>query len=490
MLASLGVLVFAATASAQTFDPTGWASVRTDTGPSTNGWKVTGPSGPSDWFNVNLGGLATGFAAHGVLFDGNESIGVPGLWKELGFRTSNALGDPDVSLGGLIVAQNNAPMAAGDGWGDEYGWTVPITTLGTDVHAVCTWFGGDSHLWANSDNDGVSSGRSAWTLDGYATAGNAFSPDMFIGAVGFPAGYQGSLLINGGSSGTVGQGGTVCLTFSACAANAASALYLFTPLFFGPLLPISLTITGNPVTGGPLPNQWTVCYTLTCSDPTGGPFGLGTIYLDPCDLKPNGKPKAKVSTSASLTITPAKACAGCFGLQDDEGYDGSGWVVQLPAGPSDYFNVNHGSPQSSSNVSNITGVEVATWDLCGTGATWANVGVYPDLAAMPGTPDVSSPFAVDPNPSFAPGTFDTAYPATMYAVPSFAASTTTTYHAVVQWSPAESCIAVNADTTGDAFTCATPLGGTAMTSAWTLDGYATGALYVNYANWMMAIRWN
>jgi hypothetical protein len=29
-----------------------------------------------------------------------------------------------------------------------------------------------------------------------------------------------------------------------------------------------------------------------------------------------------------------------------------------------------------------------------------------------------------------------------------------------------------------------------MTSAWTLDGYATGAIYVNYANWMMQIKWN
>ena len=491
MLASLGVLVFAATASAQTIDVSGYAFVRTDTGASTNGWKVTGPSGPSDWFNVNLGGLATGFNAAAVLVDGNESIGVPGVWKEFGFRTSNALGDPDVSPAGLIVAQNNAPMAAGDGWGDEYGWVIPATTLGTDVHAVCTWFGGDSHLWINSDNDGISSGRSAWTLDGYATAGNAFSPDMFLGAVGFPAGSEGSLLVNGGSSDTVTQnGGVVCLTFTACAPNAASALYLFAPIFFGPLAPIPLTITGNPFTGGPMSNQWTICATLDCSTPTGGPFSLGTIYLDPCDLKPNGKPRPKISASGDLTITPARSCQGCFGLKDDEIYDGTGWVVQLPAGPSDYFNVNHGSPLSSSNVSNLTGVEVATWDLCGTGATWANVGVYPDNPAMPGSPNTASPFGVDPNPTFAPGTFDTGYPATFYAVPSIAASTTTTYHAVVQWSPAESCIAVNADTTGDVGTCATPLGGTAMTSAWTLDGYATGALYVNYANWMMAIRWN
>jgi hypothetical protein len=437
MLASLGVLVFAATASAQTFDPTGWAMVRTDTGPSTNGWKVTGPSGPSDWMSVNLGGLATGFAAQGVLMDGNESLGFAGLWKELGFRTSNALGDPDTSPAGLIVAQTNAPMAAGDGWGDEFGWDIPTTTLGTDVHATCTWFNGDSHLWVNSDNDGVTSGRSAWSLDGYATAGNAFTPDFFLGAVGWPAGYEGSVLVNGMTSDTVTQGGTVCLTFTACAPNAASALYLFAPIFFGPLAPIPLTITGNPFTGGPLPNQWTICATTDCSTPTGGPFSLGTIYLDPCDLKPNGKPKVKLSNTGDLSITPAPLCtANCFGLQDDEGYDGGGWVVQLPAGPSDYFNVNHGSPAASSSVSNITGVEVATWDLCGTGATWANVGVYPDNAAMPGTPDVANPFGVDPNPTFAPGTFDTGYPATFYGVPSFAASTTTTYHAVVQWSPA------------------------------------------------------
>ena len=94
---------------------------------------------------------------------------------------------------------------------------------------------------------------------------------------------------------------------------------------------------------------------------------------------------------------------------------------------------NAGSPFPQ--VVDLTGVEVLTWDLCGTGATWANVGIYPDLAASPGTPDVANPFGVDPNPSFAPGTFDTAYPATFYGVPAISASTTTTYHTVVQWSP-------------------------------------------------------
>lgn len=490
MLASLGVLVFAATANAQTFDPSLYAQIRVDSGAGNTAWKATGPSGPSDWFNTNLSGLATGFAASGVLSDSVENGGIPGFWKEIGLRTSNAAGDPDISAAGVIGVQTNAPVRANDGWGDEYAWSIPASTLGTDVHASVTWYAGDSHVWLVSDAGAPSAGRSFFTTDGYATAGAAFSPDWVLGAVGFPANAEGSVLVNGGTSGSVAQGGVVCLTFTACAPNAGSALFLFSPIFFGPLAPIPLTITGNPFTGGPLPNQWTLCATTDCSTPTGGPFALGTIYLDPCDLKPNGKPRPKLSTPGNLTINPARTCTGCFGLQDDEGWDGSQWVVQLPAGPSDYFSVNHGSPLATSSVSNLTGVEVVSLDLCGTGATWANVGIYPDLGALPGTPDVANPFGVDPTPTVAPGTADTGYPATFYAVPSFAASTTTTYHAVVQWSPAESCLAVRADTSGDAFTCASPLGGTAMTSAWTLDGYATGAIYVNYANWMMQIKWN
>jgi len=489
VLASLAVACLASAATAQTFDPSGWPVIRYDTGHGGTSWKVTGPSGPSDWFNVRMDGSQTsGFVSYGILSAFLDTTGTGGSMKEISLRTSNAAGDPDVSAGGLIVAASSPVVVAGANPNNEHAWSCPQTTLGSDVHTTATWFAGDSNLWLASDPGAPSAGRSYWTLDGYATAGNAFSPDWVLGIVGFPASAEGSLLVNGATSDTITQGDTVCMTFTACQTGVGSVLVLVSPLFAGLGVPVLFTTTGNPFTGGPLSTQWTLCATTDCNTPSGGPFGFSAIYLDPCDLKPNGKPRAKLANTGFLTINADPKCSGlCFGMKDS-GSGASYWAVQAPAGPSDYFNVNHGSPIAAAGVNNLTGIEIPALDTCGGGSSWAVVGIYPDNPALPGNPDLSSPFGTAASTAVSAGAADTTYPGQVYPIAPIAASTTTTYHAVVGWNPGETCIWVDADTAGTG-SCADPIG-PLTSSGWTLDGYATANNYVNYANWMMKIDWN
>lgn len=491
LIASLGVVCIASAASAQTIDITPMAKIRTDDGSSETNWKVISPSGPSDWFNVDLRGLASGFDAVAILFDGVETGGFAGSMADLSLRTSNANGDPDITVGGLISGQANAPVPAGDGFSDAKGYVVPAVTLGSDVHVAAQWTAGDSHVWIGGDTSGPIANLSHFTINGYATATAPFSAaNWAMGVAGFPAGSDGTLLVNGGSSTTIAQNGTVCLTFTACQPNVASALFLNVGFFFGPLAPIPFTITGNPFTGGPLSNQWTLCATTDCNTPTGGPFAFVTIYLDPCQPKPNGKPSAQISTTAFLTINPNKICAGCFGQKDDTILDSTIWKVQNPAGPSDWFNVDHGAPTTKSNVSNITGLEIASWDFCGFGPTWGTVGIFPQVSGSPGVPDIANPFKTVANPTMGPGAGDWTYPATFYDTPDFGASTTTSYHAAVKWPVGDTCIWLASDTDGTDSSCGNPTGTGSTFSYWTLNDYSTGANPFSTANWMMKIDWN
>jgi len=486
-LASLGVVCLATAASAQTCDLNTWVQYRVDDGSAESGWKVTGPSGPSDWFNVNLGGLVSGVTAGVIIADLSETAGIAGSMNDLALFTSNANGDPDIG-GGRIQGQAGAPVPAGKGFGDT-GYCIPVVTLGSDCHVAAGWNLGDSHVWIDSDSNSAAANLSAFTQNGYATASIPWSAsDWSLGVGGFPAGSDGTLLINGSSSVKVFQGDTFCVTFTACQSGVASALFLhFGPILFGPLLPIPLTITGNPFTGGPLPNQWTICVTTDCNFPTGQ-FCFCTIYLDPCMPKPNGKPAAKISTTGCVTVCPSRICQGCFGQKDDGVGDTTIWKVQNPAGLSDWFNVNHGSPKPTSGVSMLTGIEIASNDFCGFGPTWGEVGLYPQLSGSPGAPDINNPFATVANPTMPPGAAEWAYPATFYDIPDFAASTTTTYHAALKWSAGDTCMWVTSDTDGTDSGCAHQIG-TPATSFWTLDDYTGGANAFSTANWLMKIDW-
>ena len=339
--------------------------------------------------------------------------------------------------------------------------------------------------WLVADTDSVPSGRSYFTTDSFATCVQA-PLNWRLGWIGWAFPKDGTLLVNGGTSTAIDNNSDVCMTFSACATGVSSAFYLCTPIFFGPLLPAAFTTTGG-VLGGPLSTQWTICTTMTCNDPTGGPFGFCCIYLDPCDVKTfNGKPKSKVSTTATLTIAANPSCGGCFGQNDDGIVDFYIWKVQNPAGTGDWFNVNHGAPLPATGVSTLTGVQVSSWDFCGFGPCWASVGVYADNGS--GSPTG----AVFPaaNPCMAPGAGDGGpYPMTAYDTPDVPVGAFSSWHVAANWPVGDSCIWLGSDTDGTDSACGIPIPSGGTTSGFASDNYASGTVGFSAGNWCMKLDW-
>ena len=168
----------------------------------------------------------------------------------------------------------------------------------------------------------------------------------------------------------------------------------------------------------------------------GFPLPFNVYWLDTTVVKANGKHPILASNTAAMTLVSSTACNGlCFGQRDDGTFDGFVFRVSNPAGSNDWFSVRHGTPSLALGVSTLTGVEVATWDFCGTGGTrsWAEVGIYPanlSIASNGSLPDVANPLATVGGASapVAPNTRDWGYPATLYDTPDVLANTTTIYH--------------------------------------------------------------
>lgn len=490
-LASLGVLCIATTASAQTTDLTPFSNFAIDDGSYESSWKTNNPSTASDWFNVDYGGLVTGVTAGAIALSVNDTQGFGGSYAELSLRTSAAPGVPDISATGLIAASPSNPVNAGLPFGQLQGYAIPCVTLGSDVHVAVNWNAGDTNLWVAADSNSTAQNRSYFTGNNYTTS-FGFAVDWSLQIGGFAAGSEGTLLVNGASSAAVMQKDRVCLTFTGCQSGITGALYLASPLFFGPLLPLSFTTTGG-ILGGPCDNQWSICSGTDCNTPSvgaTGPLGFVSFYLDPCNLKANGKPSAQVSSTATLTINLNTTCVGCFGQKDDGILDAYIWKVNNPGGPSDWFNVNHGSPNAASGINNLTGVELSSWDFCGFGPSWAEVGIYPDNGANPGTPDIANPYGAVNGPTMAPGAGDWAYPATFYDTPDFGASPANTYHAAMKWQTGDTCVWVGSDTDGTDSSCGNPISTGPYCSDGSASDYSTGAAPFTTAHWMAKIDWN
>lgn len=478
--ASIGVLAIASTASAQIIDLTPMQTVGYEDGNGEVAWKIANPSGASDWFSVDFGADASGATMAGLWAD-SAVIGSNGGAQQIGTAVTGGGGFPDT---GTAIMQS-AAVPPTDGFNSDTGYGTACMDPGSDFHVVYNMTPGDTEVWLVSDTDGATSGRSFFSSDSYTTGAAAFF-NWRMGYAGYPFPIDGTLLVNGGIAASISNTDDICMTFSACASGVGSAFYLCTPIFFGPLLPAAFTTTGG-IIGGPCSNQWTICTTLTCADPTGGPFGFCCIYLDPCDVKTfNGKPKSKVSTTATLVITPDGTCGGCYGQLDDGIVDFYIWKVQNPAGTGDWFNVNHGAPAPASGVTTLTGVQVSSWDFCGFGPCWASVGIYADNGS--GSPTGAAFPAA--NPCMAPGAADGGpYPMTMYDTPDTPAAAATAWHVASNWPVGDSCIWLGSDTDGTDSTCGTPIPSAGTTSGFASDNYASGTVGFSAGNWAMKIDW-
>lgn len=497
LLASVSALAFCATAGAQDTPPEahGSACDYTDGGNEV-GWKLTNPSGASDWWNSFKSTDCAGVKVDALAADFLETAGFAGAHAEIGVYPDLGGGVPDI---GSPIAARVAPVNASDAFNTDAYYSVPVTTMpSTGVHVAARYTGGDSHLWMNMDTT-TNLGRTFFTTSSYATGAVAFTGeiDMYLGTPNF--GAPGCLLFNGGSSATVQQNDVICVDFIGPAFKTLFILYFcINGNPFIQLLPLAFTQTDHPIFGGSCPNTWQLCTTLNCNTPVAGPLEFCTLYADKTDLKVNGKPKIKLGKSAFLTITADPFCGGggsCFGQKDDCFVDANIWKVQNPAGPSDWFNVNHGVP--TSGVTTLESASVSSWDFCGFGPCWANVGIYPSnlgLDPTGGTPDVTSPLssvsgatACMPAGAAEGSCPMTVYDGTDYTVDSAAAGGV---HVAAQWAVADSCIWLGSDTDGIDSPCGLPIPNSGSDSLFTLDSYTTPGVTFTGANWIMQINWN
>ncbi|MFO0980560.1 MAG: hypothetical protein U1E76_02245 [Planctomycetota bacterium] len=180
-------------------------------------------------------------------------------------------------------------------------------------------------------------------------------------------------------------------------------------------------------------------------------------------------------------VTVVTGADPTFGILDD-GTIENGWVVQFPAGPSDYFNNNFGD---GTGKNGIVGVTVAVLDFVTTTPSYASAGVSnANLGVDPTgqTPDIGGALAVVAPFTFTSGTFaTTSAQYVSHAVGVAGGLLTTKVHGWVQFTPGEpGFLGIGADTSS-------PANGL---SGWSLDGYATPANVVSYANWGIRVATN
>jgi hypothetical protein len=166
----------------------------------------------------------------------------------------------------------------------------------------------------------------------------------------------------------------------------------------------------------------------------------------------------------------------------DDGTIESGWVVQVPSGSSDYFNVDFGIPYSLNGVGGITlsvlDFVTATPQFPAAGVSNANYAVdatghTPDLGA--GALGVIAPF------TFPPGTFATtssAYVSHRLAAHVPDPALGDPVHAWVQFPPGDpGLLGIGGDSSGSFPSC----------SYYSSNAYATPAIPVSFVNWGLRI---
>jgi hypothetical protein len=160
-------------------------------------WKITNPSGSSDWFNVNFGTASASTAAGAggtsitsVEMGYSDNCGVANSWVSVGEHPANFTLDPTGATPDLNAGSAVAPAAtvAGQTHTGVYPGSVydipDIAINTTDIyHAAVGWNSGDTCLWIASDSDGTDPNSgcgspfpnsfSGLTQDGYTNAASA-----------------------------------------------------------------------------------------------------------------------------------------------------------------------------------------------------------------------------------------------------------------------------------------------------------------------------
>lgn len=468
-------------------------------------WTTSNPWGPGDWFNVDFNSDCASSTVSALAIDIWSRGGFSGIFERVGiYNESTAFPNtPDV-IGAPITELTNQTILSTDGFGDLIAYDIPCIHLGTtDVHVAFKGEGGDSNFWVGSDTNETNQNRSFVTSNNYSTGASAFGPGNWsIGFLTIPTGASGGTLwVNGSmTTSSVSVFSSFCLDYVGFTASDTFILYFCFPVGvpFLQLLPLNFTNTGSPFFPGPCPEWWEVCSTAACGFVS--PFGLDfcTIYPDPTDPKPNGKPKLKVSNNVNLLVTDSGgACTGCYGVDDDGQHDGFFFKFANPQGPSDWYGVCHGTAASTtaagSTGTSMTSIETGFSEFCGAQNSWQTAGYFGENTALANTPDVSDltnalQTVLIPANASHPGT----YPAVVYDVADSALNTTDVYYTAVRWSNGDTCVWVASDTDGTDSPCGRPVPDTAgiITSINSANNFTTSAGTFAAINWAAKVNWN
>ncbi len=505
LVAALGVACLAGTASAQVAGGPVPLSldckIFDDGSGSDSWWKLNNPAGSSDWFNVDFDADCQSTSVLGICTD---------VWNTLGANETMTIGvypesgafpnTPDIAN---PIQEVNALVSATDGFADLVSYALPCFHLGsTDIHVAMQQRSGDSATWLGADTFSPAFNRSFVSTTAYNTGALIGGLNWQLGLTIRPANAsKNSFLVNGSPSVTLNVGGTWCMVFWGTQVSQRSLLFFC--IGGAPLvnlgIPIPFTTTGNAFFPGPKAETFEICSNTGCGFLVG-PVTLCLIYQDFCDLKPNNKPKLKVSSTITVnTVDPQNACIGCYGTKDDGDHDGFVWKVTNPSGPSDWFVVNLGTAQTNTGAGAgnvcVTSVEVSLTEICAVDGQLAHVGHHP-LAS-----------GVDPNvtvtPNLAAGdslqnilvpanvTSDSCYPGQVYTLPTGVPVSPggTPYIAAVGWVSGDTCIWIASDTDGTDVKsgCGTILPNNC--SATSADDFATNAAPSTTVNWAIKVNW-
>lgn len=171
-----------------------------------------------------------------------------------------------------------------------------------------------------------------------------------------------------------------------------------------------------------------------------------------------------------------QAGAGYEHVTKTDGVIEGGWVVAIPSGSSDFFNVRFDGAGRL-----VNGLSISVSDF-GAATSFPVVGIYganTGLDASGNTPDLSSPIATATNPAILGGPlFDYQF------VQLSKATTPATYHAVVQFPPGDSGLLGVGGDSDTARNAGGECGGPNPidSSGFTQDGYSTPAIASGFAD--------
>ena len=507
-ITSIGLFALVASlAGAQTVSPP-YTEIGYDDGIEETSYKVSAPSATGDFFSVDFNADAAGQTILGLVAVLNDN-GV-GQIRRLGIYRDNLAVDPtgttpDVSAAGIITELLLPTGSPSTFCVDDRAYDIPdIVHPSTNSHVGFNQIVGDSTMWLCTDTStDFVAGRSYFSTNTYATASIPFNADWML-RMATPEGPAGAFLVNGNNSAVTlmerKAGGEEDVTLSFWGNSSATG----ERCILGAFLPGFLKLVSG-ATGVFPPNAAPNVFAVTglgagptCGDvPRTFTLPFGGFWGDTVDTKPNGRPKAKATNRVNITFANNVSCniPVCFGIEDDGTLDSTIFKIANPAGPADYFSVMHGDTANHSPVvNNLTSVEVATWDFCGTTQSWSVVGVYDTnwgLDPTGGSPDLTLPVSTYANATISANAGDWAFPATLYDLPDVAANTTTAYHSVVGWQSGDSCVWIGGDSDGiDDDTGNNCADIARTTSFFSSTGYTTTASVWANVNFMIRINWN